>query len=99
VEAPERPRAAVETSPERVYPGGHVSPASFSLHEGDYGANGVPVLSVRAVHGVDSRLAFAVVEVPAAGYVKCVSVHDGREELHPLAPDKASAALWAAQSV
>ncbi|MCK5746103.1 MAG: hypothetical protein KAH44_07795 [Oricola sp.] len=44
-------------------------PASFTLHEGDFGSNAVIVLRVFRTFSVGSALEFSIVERPAAGSI------------------------------
>ncbi len=46
-----------------------ILPASFTLHEGDFGSEGVIVLKVFKTFSVGSDLAFTVTERPAAGSI------------------------------
>ena len=49
-----------------VYP----SPATFSLHLGNYGSQGTIVMVVRRIYTVDSALQFEIAEQPKAGMVR-----------------------------
>ena len=69
-------------------------PAAFTLHECDYGRNGIVVIRVRRTFGVDSALTFKVVEAPAVGSVRIFARPGDRAELVHLAPDQASAEAW-----
>jgi len=72
------------------------SPASFTLHEGDFGANGVIVLVVSRSYSIDSSLHFEIVEEPVPGSVRVLTSFQGVDELHHLAPDMPSAQAWIA---
>ena len=87
----------VEKTPERVRPS-YVSPAGFALHEGDYGSQGVVVLSVRGIYDVTSSLSFEVVSVPQPGAVLCLTGFQGSVELQHLAADREEARRWAARN-
>lgn len=87
----------VEKTPEKVRPT-YTSPAGFALHEGDYGSDGVVVLSVRGIYDVGSSLKFEVVSVPPAGAVLCLTGFDGSVELQHLAADREAAIRWAARN-
>lgn len=70
------------------------SPATIVLHEGNFGANGVIVISVMCSYTVDSDLSFEVVETPAIGMVRVIQqVGDNAELLH-LAESREAAELW-----
>lgn len=86
----------VERSPRKEYGSGHVSPASFALHLGNYGNRGTIVLVVRRHYGVDSDLHFEIAEVPAPGMVRILTPIGDREELQHLAPSRAAAEAWLA---
>ena len=71
-----------------------VVPASFTLHEGDFGSAGVIAIHVFRTFSVDSALQFTMLERPALGSVR-VFDHDGEgAELVHLAADRATAEEW-----
>ena len=80
-------RAAVER-------GAHSIPASFTLHEGDYGSNGTIVLRVHKTFDVNSPRAFAVREHPEPGSVLVMSRPDELGELIHLAANRSDAEDW-----
>ncbi|RIA46410.1 hypothetical protein DFR49_0951 [Hephaestia caeni] len=69
-------------------------PAGFTLHEGNFGSEGVIVLVVNKSYSVDSRLHFEIVEEPQPGAVRVMTSFNGDDELQHLAPDMASAEAW-----
>ena len=74
--------------------GDYVSPASFTLHIGDYGFQAVVVIVLHRTYGVDSPLAFEVIESPPAGAVLCLTPFGDGHELKFLASDRAAARAW-----
>lgn len=73
------------------------SPASFTLHEGDFGSGGVVVLTVRRTHSVESDLRFEISERPAIGAVRILQeIGDNTELLH-LAESQDAAERWLTQ--
>ncbi|CCW19568.1 hypothetical protein EBBID32_39360 [Sphingobium indicum BiD32] len=77
--------------------GAYPSPATFALHLGNYGSQGIIVMKVRRIYTITSQLRFEVAEKPRTGMVRILSRRDGREELHHLAPDLAAAEAWSAE--
>lgn len=76
--------------------GVHTSPASITLHQGDYGGAGVVVLKVFRTFSVTSPLTFAIVESPKPCSVRVLDrVGDDAELLH-LADTRAAAEAWLA---
>ena len=74
------------------------SPASFTLHAGDFGQAGTIVVSVRRTYSVESDLRFEIVERPAIGMVRVLQdVGDSPEVLH-LARDRKAAERWLASN-
>lgn len=69
-------------------------PASFTLHEGDHGANGVIVIRVHRTFSLDSALRFTVTERPAVGSVRVFDRAGENAELVHLAPHRAAAVEW-----
>lgn len=69
-------------------------PASFTLHEADFGASGVTVLRVNRTFSVGSALAFTILERPAPGSVRIFDrPGDGTELVH-LAANQIAAEEW-----
>ena len=67
------------------------SPASFTLHEGDFGQRGIIVVSVRRTWSVDSDLRFEIIERPKIGMIRVLQdIGDSPELLH-LARDREAA--------
>jgi hypothetical protein len=74
------------------------SPACFTLHEGDFGQDGIIVVSVRRTWSVDSDLRFEIVERPSIGAVRVLhDIGDSPELLH-LARDREAAERWLASN-
>ncbi len=76
--------------------GNHTTPASFTLHQGDFGSAGVVVLKVFKTFSVGSPLAFTIVERPTPGMVRVLDRTGGRAELLHLAADRPAAQAWLA---
>ncbi|MGD9843928.1 MAG: hypothetical protein AB7O60_09190 [Variibacter sp.] len=74
--------------------GNYTSPASFTLHQGDYGSGVVVVLKVFKTFSVDSALTFTVVERPAPGTVRVLNRAGDDAELVYLAGSRADAETW-----
>ena len=74
--------------------GNTMLPASFTLHKGDYGANGVIVLRVHQSFAVDTKLTFVVTEQPAVGAVRVLNRSGDDAELVYLASSHADAENW-----
>ena len=81
---PQRRRAPRQEEPARERPN-WISPASFTLHEGDFGSGGVVVLTVRRTYSLDSDLRFEIVERPAIGAVRILREYGDNAELLHLA--------------
>lgn len=74
------------------------SPASFTLHEGDFGQRGIIVVSVRRTWSVDSDLRFEIIERPKIGMIRVLQdIGDSPELLH-LARDREAAERWLASN-
>jgi len=74
------------------------SPASITLHEGDFASNGVILVTVMRTHPVDSELHFEIVAQPATGMVRILQpIGDNIELLH-LAESREAAELWLAKN-
>lgn len=69
-------------------------PASFTLHEGDFGSKAVIVLRVFRTFSVDSTLAFSVVEHPAAGSILVLDRPGDAGELVHVAENGPAAEEW-----
>ena len=80
-------RAAVER-------GAHTIPASFTLHEGDFGSNGTILMRVHKTFDVNSPRDFVVSEQPKAGSVLVMSRPGDRGELVRLAANRSEAEDW-----
>lgn len=73
------------------------SPATFTLHEGDFGSGGVVVLTIRRTYSVDSDLRFEISERPVVGAVRILQdIGDNTELLH-LAESQEAAERWLMQ--
>jgi hypothetical protein len=69
-------------------------PASFTLHEADFGASGVTVLRVNRTFSVGSALTFTILECPAPSSVRIFDrPGDGAELVH-LAANRIAAEEW-----
>lgn len=69
------------------------SPAIFILRTGSIGGTVVVAVFNRSFSAESDR-GFEIVETPKPGMVRVLTGHDGRQELHHLAPDMASAERW-----
>ncbi|MFH0297864.1 hypothetical protein AAFX91_11580 [Bradyrhizobium sp. 31Argb] len=76
--------------------GNHTTPASFTLHQGDFGGAGVVVLKVFKTFSASSPLTFTVVERPKPGMVRVLDRVGRHAELLHLAADRAAAQAWLA---
>lgn len=74
----------------------YAMPATFTLHEGDFGANGTIVIVVHRSYSIQSSLKFEIVEPPAPGSVLVLTSFQGIDELRHVAHDMESAKLWLA---
>lgn len=86
----------VERSPEHIGTN-YRSPATFTLHLGNYGSQGTILMVVRRHYSVESVLNFEIAEMPRPGMVRILTPIGDREELQYLAPDMASAETWMAE--
>ncbi|MFG1314640.1 hypothetical protein [Xanthobacter autotrophicus] len=76
----------------------YTSPASITLHEGNFSSDGVILVTVMRTHSVESDLDFEIVERPAVGMVRVLQhLHDNVELLH-LAESREAAELWLARN-
>ena len=80
-------RAAVER-------GAHTIPASFTLHEGDFGSKGTIVMRVHKTFDVSSSRDFTVREMPKPGSVLVMSRPGDLGELVHLAANRSEAEDW-----
>jgi len=69
-------------------------PASFTLHEADFGTSGVTVLRVHKTFSVGSALAFTILESPAPGSVRIFDRSGDGAELVHLAANRIAAEEW-----
>lgn len=69
-------------------------PASFTLHEGDYGSKAVTVLRVFKTFSVDSDLAFSVIDRPAVGSILVLDRPGELRELVHVAANRQAAEEW-----
>lgn len=76
----------------------YISPACFTLHEGDFGQAGTIVVSVSRTYIIESDLHFKVVERPAIGMVRILQDLGDSPELLHLARDHAAAERWLASN-
>lgn len=74
--------------------GNTMLPASFTLHKGDYGGNGVVILRAHQSFSVDSKLSFVVAEHPMIGTVRVLDQPGESGELVYLATNHADAENW-----
>ena len=86
----------VRRHPQRDRPT-HTSPASITLHEGDFASGGVVLVTVLRTHSVDSDLQFEIIERPAIGAVRILQDHAGTAELLHLAENRDAAESWLGQ--
>lgn len=85
----------VKKEPARERPT-YSSPASITLHEGNFASAGV--ILVMRTHSVDSDLSFEIVERPAIGMVRVLQDIGGNSELLHLAESREAAELWLAKN-
>ncbi|WP_159952657.1 hypothetical protein [Rhizobium sp. 18065] len=74
--------------------GSYAAPAYFTLHEGDFGANGVITIRVHRTFSIDSDLTFTVIERPKPGSVRIFDRAGEHAELVHLAADRQAAEAW-----
>jgi hypothetical protein len=72
-------------------------PATFTLHEGDYGSGGIVILSVSRVFAVTDQRGFEVTRVPPPGAALVVQAWDDHRELLHVAVDHTAAEAWLEQ--
>lgn len=73
-------------------------PAQITLHTGDYGSNGVVVMTCRCTFFVDNPLRFAIVETPAEGAIAVMDQGLHAPELLHLADSPGDAQSWLANN-
>jgi len=83
----------VEKSPASTL-GGSTLPAGFTLHEGDFGSEGVIVVTVRRLYQVTTALRFEIIERPKPGMARVLCRWNGRDELKHLAANLAEAQAY-----
>jgi hypothetical protein len=69
-------------------------PATFTLHEGNFGSEGTIMLSVNKIFSVSDERTFEIVDVPSPGSALVVKIWDNRRELLHVAADRAAAESW-----
>lgn len=87
----------VKKEPARERPT-YSSPASITLHEGNFASAGVILVTVMRTHSVDSDLSFEIVERPTIGMVRVLQDFGGNSELLHLAESREAAELWLAKN-
>ena len=76
--------------------GAYASPASITLHEGDFASAGIVLLTVHRTHNLDSALNFEVMSLPKAGSWRVVQSYGETVELLHIAADRTAAEAWLA---
>jgi hypothetical protein len=76
----------------------YTSPASITLHEGNFASGAVILVTVMRTHCVDSDLHFEILERPAIGMVRVLQDWGGNSELLYLAESREAAELWLAKN-
>lgn len=74
--------------------GSHMMPATFALHMGDYGSNGVVILTVTRSFTVTTRLAFEIIDYPKPRMVRVLQRYGERTEMLHLAANHQAAQSW-----
>jgi hypothetical protein len=74
--------------------GHHVTPASITLHRGNFGCDGVVVVMAYMTYSVTSALVFEIIERPVPGAVRVLHLFGAATELLCLAPDWSHAEAW-----
>jgi hypothetical protein len=72
-------------------------PATFTLHEGNFGSGGIVILSVSRIFVVTDQRRFEVTSVPPPGAALVVQAWDDHRELLHVAQDRAAAEVWLQQ--
>ncbi|MEO5326418.1 hypothetical protein PV773_24175 [Mesorhizobium sp. CC13] len=70
----------------------------FTLQEGNFGQNGIILVTIMRTYGIDSYLTFRVIERPRLGQVRIVQTVGENVELLYLAEDPIAAELWLAKA-
>jgi hypothetical protein len=86
----------VKREPQRDRPT-YTSPASITLHEGNFASGGVVLVKVLRTHSVDSDLRFEIIERPLVGAVRILQEHADTAELLHLAENRDAAERWLEQ--
>ena len=89
--------ASCASAPHTV--GTHTTPASVTLHQGDFGSACVIVLKVFKTFSVNSLLTFTVIECPKPGIVRVLNRAGDEAELLHLAYTRAAAEAWLHRSL
>ncbi|UXT20407.1 hypothetical protein FY140_06630 [Agrobacterium tumefaciens] len=76
----------------------YTTPPCFTLQEGNFGQDGIILVTVMRTYGIDSDLTFRVVERPRVGQVRVVQTVGENVELLHLAQDQDAAVLWLAKA-
>ncbi|MBN8803624.1 MAG: hypothetical protein J0H81_00655 [Sphingopyxis terrae] len=84
--------------PSKQFGSGHETPATFALHIGNYGSQGIVTIVVTRHYSIDSQLRFEILERPRPGMVRIITSFDGLDELRFLASDMRSAEDWIARN-
>lgn len=84
-------RLIAKTPPSRV--GENLYPGTITLHTGDYGGNGIVVISCRMTFRLTSALHFEITQQPPPGSTQILSYG----ELVHLAESREAAATWLTQ--
>jgi len=71
--------------------GSYTAPASFTLHEDDIGSRGTIVVKILRTFGIDSTLAFTVIERPPVGSIRVFDRPGSSHELVHLAVNREAA--------
>ncbi len=74
--------------------GAYASPATITLHEGDFGGGAVVLVIVHRTHAVDSPLRFEIIGLPRPGAWRIVQPYGETTELLHLADDRVVAEEW-----
>jgi hypothetical protein len=74
--------------------GNYTSPGYFTLHEADFGSKSTVVMRIHRTFGLDSNLAFRVLERPALGSVRVFDRAGPNAELVHLADNRDAAEVW-----
>jgi len=86
----------VKKEPPRPYPT-WTAPASFTLHEGNFSADGVILVTIMRSHSAHSALVFEVDDEPRPGQVRVLLDFGSNTELLHLAESSTAAELWIAR--